>query len=140
MKTLNLSLLIMLALATAAQAPAQAREEEMEPQFPQQQTAGDLLTACASSRLSNVGRERRRYCAGFVSGVEEAIRLLAHTGRSEFRLCTPAEVSASALADVYVKYGARHQGELADPAAEVVLHALREAYPCPEPKEEGRAE
>jgi hypothetical protein len=131
MKTPILSLLIAFALAPAAQ--AQAPEEQMEPQFPQQQSAGDLLQACASSRLSNVGRERRRYCAGFVSGVEEAIRLLEHTDRSEFRLCTPANVSASALADVYVKYGARHQGELADPAAEVVLHALREAYPCPEP-------
>jgi len=129
MKIRTLSLPIMLVLVTAAR--AQAPQDEMEPQFPQQQSAGDLLQACASSRLSSIGRERRRYCAGFVSGVEEAIRLLEHTGRSEYRLCTPADVSASALAEVYLKYGARHKGELADPAAEVVLHALRDAYPCP---------
>ena len=53
-----------------------AQEEGMEPQFPQQQSAGDLLRACASSRLTSTGRERRRYCAGFVSGVEEAVRML----------------------------------------------------------------
>ena len=56
-------------------AAGEPQPETMEPQFPQQQTAGDLLKACASSRLSNAGRERRRYCAGFVSGVEEANRL-----------------------------------------------------------------
>mgnify|MGYP003703210173 CR=1 FL=1 len=135
MKTFTLSLLITLVLPSAAQAQAQA-PEEMEPQFPQQQSAGDLMRACASSRYTRAGRERRRYCAGFVSGVEEAIRLLEHTGRSEFRLCTPITVSASSLAEVYMKYGEGHEGERADPAAEVVLHALREAYPCPEPKAE----
>jgi len=31
---------------------------EMEPLFPQQQSAGDLLDAGAYSRLTNVGRER----------------------------------------------------------------------------------
>jgi hypothetical protein len=109
-------------------------QEEMEPQFPQQQSAGYLLHACASSRLTSVGRERRRYCAGFVSGVEETVRLLGASGRSELRVCTPGNVTASALAEAFVKYGAGHEGELKDPAAEVVLHALTEAYPCaPEP-------
>ena len=140
MKTLTLSLLTMLVLAPVAQAQAQAPEEEMEPQFPQQQSAKDLLRACTSSRYTRVGRERRRYCAGFVSGVEEAIRLLERTGKSEFRLCTPVQVSASTLAEVYVKYGAGHAGELPDPAAEVVFHALRDAYPCAEPKDETKAE
>ena len=108
MKTLTLSLLIMLVLPPVAL--AQASEEEMEPQFPQQQSARDLLRACTASRYTRVGRERRRYCAGFVSGVEEAIRLLEHTGKSEFQLCTPAVVSASSLAEVYVKYSAGHEG------------------------------
>ncbi|MEJ2323004.1 MAG: Rap1a/Tai family immunity protein [Gammaproteobacteria bacterium] len=102
----------------------------MEPQFPQQQTARDLLRACASSRLTATGRERRRYCAGFVSGVEEAIRLLNLSGRSRFRLCTPEDVTAWALADAFVRYGASHEGELDDPAASVVHHALTLAYPC----------
>jgi hypothetical protein len=53
---------------------ARVETEEMVAEFPQQQTAHDLLTACASSSISNLGRCRRKYCAGFVSGVEEAIR------------------------------------------------------------------
>ena len=109
-----------------------AQEEEMEPQFPQQQSAGDLLRACASSRLTSTGRERRRYCAGFVSGVEEAIRLLGPAGQSNPRICTPLDVTASALAQAFVKYGASHKGELSDPAAAVVQHALASAYPCSE--------
>ena len=108
-----------------------AREKEaMEPQFPQQQSAGDLLRYCASSRLTPTGRERLRYCAGFVSGVEEAIRLLGPAGQSGIRICTPPDVTASALAEAFVKYGATHKGELNDPAAAVVQHALATAYSC----------
>lgn len=102
----------------------------MEPQFPQQQSARDLLTACASSRMTSTGRERRRYCAGFVSGVEEAERVLHPGGAVERSFCTPPDVSASALADAFVRYGAGHANELDRPAAQVVLHALQRAYPC----------
>jgi hypothetical protein len=110
--------------------PAAQEGEDMELQFPQQQSAGDLLRACAASRLTATGRERRRYCAGFVSGVEEAIRLLDNGGNEGPRICTPPDVTASALADAFVRYGATHKGELKDPAAAVVQHALAEAYPC----------
>ncbi len=125
-------LALVLTIALSAPAFPQAPEEEMEPQFPQQQSAGDLLRACASSRLTSIGRERRRYCAGFVSGVEESIRLL-HLGTGQApSFCTPETVTASALADAYIRYGANHKGELRDPAAEVVLHALVAAFPCGE--------
>jgi len=129
MKPIVLSATALLILIPAI--GARAQEAPMEPQFPQQQSAGDLLRICAASRLSATGRERRRYCAGFVSGVEEALRLLQRERRSEYRVCTPPDVSASTLAEVYVKYGANHKGELPDPAAEVVLHAIVDAYPCP---------
>lgn len=125
----TLTLLTVLSLAPGAQ--PQAQETEMEPQFPQQQSAADLLRSCAASRMSGAGRERRRYCAGFVSGVEEAIRMLQGSRQPGLRLCTPEDVTASVLANVYVKYGANHKGELPDPAAIVVLHALTDAYPCP---------
>ena len=124
---ISLSFFLMLSAGNIA-----AQEDEMEPQFPQQQSAGDLLRACASSRLTSTGRERRRYCAGFVSGVEEAIRLLAPVDKSAPRICTPPDVTASALAEAFVKYGASHKGELSDPAAAVVQHALASAYPCTE--------
>lgn len=124
------SLVPLLALVSSVSIAQQAPQDEMETQFPQQQSAGDLLNACASSRMTSVGRERRRYCAGFVSGVEETIRLLNLQGKSELQLCIPGKVSAAALAEAFVKYGAGHKGELRDPAAEVVLHALAGAYPC----------
>jgi len=129
----QLNLILSLALFASVSTAQQGGQEEMEPQFPQQQSAGYLLNACASSRLTSVGRERRRYCAGFVSGVEETMRHLNLSGKSELRLCTPGSVTASALADAFVKYGAGHEGELKAPAAEVVLHALAEAYPCGQP-------
>ena len=119
-----------LLLTLAPLVGAHAQEDAMGPQFPQKQNAGDLLRACAASRLTSTGRVRRRYCAGFISGVEEAVRLLQRHGKIERRVCTPPDISAAALADVYVKYGATHKGELPDPAAEVVLHALVDAYPC----------
>ena len=103
---------------------------EAEPEFPQQQSAGDMLMACASSGLSRIGRERRRYCAGFVSGVEEAVRLLRMDDQTSVRICTPAGITASQLAEAYITYGATHKGELPDPAALVVLHALQATYPC----------
>ena len=99
---LGLALFIVSASAAAQSA------EEMETQFPQQQSARDLLFMCASSRLSNIGRERRRYCAGFVSGVEEAERVL-HPGQEQARrFCTPPDVSASALSTAFIRYGAEH--------------------------------
>jgi hypothetical protein len=132
MKTLARSLLISLLLARAAQ--AQVSDKAMAHQFPQQQSAGDLLRFCASSSITPTGRDRRRYCEGFVSGVEEAVRLLEQSDRPEYRLCIPENVSASALAKTYVRYGARHKGALAGPAAETVVYALQQAYSCPAPQ------
>ena len=128
-RSLPIPLSVLIALSLSASVAA-AEEARVEPEFPQQQSAGDLLRYCAASRMTATGRERRRYCSGFVSGVEEAVRLLQTGGQVQIRICTPPEVSATALADVYVKYGAGHKGELAEPAAEMVLHALAGAYPC----------
>ena len=129
--------LIALCLAPLLAAGQTSPTEQAQAEFPQQQNAADMLLACASSRLSRVGRERRRYCAGFVSGVEEAVRLMEpgdpKMGGAHTRICTPEDISAGAFAEVFINYGANHEGELPDPAALVVLHALQSAYPCPEP-------
>ena len=97
---------------------------------PMQMALFCLLLACAASRMTATGRERRRYCHGFVSGVEEAIRMLNPGGKSSPEFCTPSDVTASGLAEAFVRYGASHKGELRDPAAAVVQHALVEAFPC----------
>ena len=56
---------------------AEDRETDMEARYPQQMSARNLLVTCASSSVTRIGRERRRYCAGFVSGVEEGVRPFA---------------------------------------------------------------
>ena len=95
---------------------------------PQQLSARDLLQACASSALTATGRERRRYCDGFVSGVEEGVRLGVQA--PEMSICVPADISARRLSEAYIRYAADHRNDLGRPAAVVVMDALRETYPC----------
>ena len=112
-------------------APAVARGEEppadAEVVFPQRFSARELLYACNSSAITRVGRERRRYCAGFISGVEEAARLL-QAGRAS--ICLPLDVSSRRLADIYTRYAGQHESMLEQPAVELALDALRSAFPC----------
>jgi len=119
------SLLPMLALA-------QEPVTQEQTQFPQQMSASRLLEACASSALTQTGRERRRYCAGFVSGVEEAVRILQEQHRLEASVCLPEGVSAKALSDVFIRYSANRQQHMDKPAAGIVLEALMDAWPCKE--------
>jgi len=100
----------LLAMMLRTLATAQEPSAEVEPQFPQQQSANDLLRACASSSLTAVGRERRRYCAGFMSGVEESMRLVHRMGHLEVSVCPPERVTARALANAYISYASKHPG------------------------------
>lgn len=99
--------------------------------FPQQLSARDLLVHCASSSLTDRGRERRRYCSGFVSGVEEATRLLGTAAGPPVPLCIPARATARDFREAFIHYGGRRGADLDRPAALVAVEALREAYPCP---------
>lgn len=123
-------LLITVAMLMALNAVAETETENMLPEFPQQQTARDLLTACASSTISNLGRARRKYCAGFVSGVEEAIRFKSQLLGADIRICPASRITAQQFADAYIKYANTHPKELDKPAVEVVFEALKQAYPC----------
>lgn len=122
-------------LITVLTAPAGAQEPAEEPDtyFPQQHSARDLLTACASSSLTVTGRLRQRYCRGFVSGVEEAVRLLQlrDSGMSRGPFCIPAGTSARSLADTFIRHASGQGGiDLDQPSASVVLEALVKGFPC----------
>jgi hypothetical protein len=104
--------------------------EEAPSEFPQRMTAKDLMLACASSSLTDVGRQRRRYCAGFVSGVEEGARILRAQQVSAAAICLPPRTSDSVLASAYTRYASKGGRELERPAAELVLEALSATYPC----------
>lgn len=107
-----------------------------ESYFPQQMTAKELMQACASSTLTRTGREKRRYCHGFVSGVEEALRLAkkASSAGNNSAVCAPADKSSHDFAVVYMRYTVRKDVDLNRAAALVVLDALENAYPCSDAK------
>ena len=124
--------LIATLLGSLAAATAPAQDETPETTyFPQQLSARELLVSCASSSLTDTGRQRRRYCAGFISGVEEAVRLVpgaSPAGPAGF--CVPPRTTSTQLRNAYIRYGGRPRTDLDRPAAMVVIEALQEAYPC----------
>jgi len=109
-------------------------DDTTEQYFPQKLSAQALLHYCASSALSASGRNRRNYCSGFVSGVEESVRLLDTDGRAGDKhvICVPEGRSASQFRDVYIKHASKQITNLERPAAMVVLETLESAYPCGE--------
>ena len=113
-------------------AVAQQPGEDLDTYFPQQLSARDLLIACTSSSLTATGRLRQRYCRGFVSGVEEAVRLQLSRDAAESHslFCVPAGTTARALADTFIRYASDSDIELDRPSALIVLEALAMAYPC----------
>ena len=127
-------LLLMIGLVAATEILAGENDGSTESFFPQKLTAQDLLYYCASSTMSSLGRGRQNYCAGFVSGVEESIRLLDTDTRDDNKriVCVPAGKPASHFRDVYIGYASKKTTDLKKPAVMVVLGALASAYPCDE--------
>ena len=130
MKYFVFGLIAVLAAPVGAQAPA----EESDKYFPQQLSARDLLATCVASSLSAAGRSRQRYCLGFVSGVEEAVRLLRVRGSgaeiAKPPFCIPSGTSARELAGAFTRYASGRGTDLDRPSASVVLEALTKGFPC----------
>ncbi len=112
-----------------------ASDQDATPVFPQQMTASQLKFYCAASSLTSKGRLRRRYCVGFISGVEEGLRVyqLRHPSETPALMCVPTGTSSKQMSEVFIRYAARKGVELEQPAAAVVIEALAEAYACPPP-------
>ena len=123
----------LLGLFLGATAVAEAGVDDAQIFFPQQLTAQQLLTHCASSSMTDRGRQQQRYCSGFISGVEEALRLSVSgsTATVAVRICIPDQEPARSMADAYIRYAGRRTTELTKPAALVVVEALETYYPCP---------
>ncbi len=103
-----------------------------EPFFPQKMTAKMLISTCASSKMSSTGMQRKKYCFGFISGVEETTRLLGKQAINP-AICLPAGKTSHQFADVYMAYASRKTTDLNKPAALVVIEAFQEAFPCHNP-------
>lgn len=98
--------------------------------FPQKMTAKDLIMACTSSKMTSIGRQRIKYCSGFISGVEEAARLLGKLSIKP-KVCLSEEKTSSQYADIYIRYASRKTTKLSKPAVLVVVEAFQGAFPCP---------
>lgn len=113
MKNINLGILLFLVCGSTM---ANDETETNQPIFPQQLTARNLLTYCASSSLTDLGRTRQRYCWGFISGVEESMRLpqYALLQSTTSAICVPKGVSSRNLAKAYTKYAGKKAVTLID--------------------------
>ena len=113
---------------------ASGSPDDGEEVFPQQMNARKLMTFCASSALTAKGRSQRRYCDGFVSGVEEGMRLhnFTHPANSDVDIafCVPAGKSSRALSEAFVRHATTQDVNLEQPAAAVVLEALQRRFSC----------
>ncbi len=91
-----------------------------------------VLATQTGSSLTHSGRQRNRYCHGFVSGVEEGIRAMesAQLDNPKTLFCVPPGTTSRQLAKAYVDYATKNKARLYRPAAEAVLEALKNAFPC----------
>lgn len=126
MKIINICIFFFITFGTAI---GQNDTETTQPIFPQQLTASDILRYCSSSSMTDLGRTRQRYCWGFVSGVEETVRLPLHTTMqpAASKICVPNGVSSRSMGRAYSQYAARRGTNLARSTVEVVIEALSNA-------------
>ena len=106
---------------------------DSETYFPYRLSGNDLLTACSSSSITHTGRRKVNYCHGFVSGVEEGIRLYGsqYSKQPSQLFCVPPGTTSRQMATAYVKYASGKNRNLGKPAVLVVVEALKNAFPCP---------
>lgn len=112
--------------------PGTASIGDSEAVFPQQMDARKLMIFCASSTLTAKGRTQRRYCDGFVSGIEEGMRLYKFTypAGSDVAVCVPSGASSRTLSQAFVRHATSKGVDLEQPAAAIVLEALHKEFAC----------
>ena len=98
--------------------------------LPQKLTAQDLLYACAASSLTSQGREQRRYCQGFISGVEEIIRYYNNGESAAVAFCFPQGMTARKYGDIFIKYASRKDTDTGRLAVVVVREAFENVFSC----------
>jgi len=126
------TLVLGLCVAFLSPLPVPASTEDTESYFPQQLSANDLLTLCASSSLTAKGRARRSYCDGFISGIEEGLRLykISYPIDAAATVCVPEGTRSRTMAESFIRHASAKGVDLSQPAASVALAALRAAFPC----------
>jgi hypothetical protein len=98
-----------------------------------------LLKACNSGlkvinkdkSLSNLEYVDAAFCAGLIQGVTDTNRILKLSGITPF-YCVPGDkIDKSQATRIIVKYLRKHPKKLNLPESNLVIDALRKAFPCP---------
>ena len=112
--------------------PAAEMKADSDIIFPQKLTAKELQVFCAASAMSNTGRQRQRYCEGFLSGIEESVRVLGRISGTEttLSLCMPADVSARQMRSAFVRNSVDMEPAKDKPSAMFAIEVLERSYPC----------
>jgi len=126
------TLLLMLLWVLAAPVISAEESDAPEPVFPQKLTASQLLVSCAASSMSATGRLRQKYCEGFLSGLEEGVRVHSLISKQEVApsLCVPPDVSARQLRSAFVRNSANMTLSREKPAAMFAMKVLQHSFPC----------
>jgi hypothetical protein len=93
-----------------------------------QLSGGELLARCQGT--PEMLKADTLYCKGYLEGIEDLVaNSKAHGGSPPF--CVPPDgVTDVQLRDTYMSWAKDHAGELAQPALNAAMAALRAAYPC----------
>jgi len=70
------------------------------------------------------------FCVGFISGVEEADARINGQGKAPGGVCLPATAGAEQMVRVVLKWMREHPDKLNLSGEEVVVDALKAAFPC----------
>ena len=105
-------LIVLFALLIPVASNAQGTALDAETDYPQRVRAGTLLSNCDSNAMTTEDRERRRYCAAFISGIEEGVRLVEQARGIKPTVCPSAWVTSKSLVDAYMNYAAEHRDQM----------------------------
>lgn len=126
------ALILLLLWVISTPVPAAEMKADYDIVFPQKLTANELQVFCAASSMSNTGRQRQRYCEGFLSGIEEGVRVLGLIHRKEMTpsLCMPADISAREMRSAFVRNSVGMEPAKDKPSAMFAIEVLEKSYPC----------
>lgn len=120
---LGAALLLTVGLARAETARADTRSSGVD---------GDTLLARCTSRKPGLVMG----CTAYVDGVADTVAVYqgaakaAGDSRAENRICIPADVRGTQMRDTVVTWLRNHADQRHRPSANLVVHVLRETWPC----------
>ena len=116
-------------IATSVQARLRGAAEKPEPAL---STGENLKGWCTAGAPGDVAA----FCLGFLNGAVDVYAGAKSAGRPQVLFCLPPgeRPTPKAVRAIFLGYAAAHPEQLGQPAVDVVLLALRQAFPCGRPQ------